>query len=316
MQFPLPKIRDAPAKFGLDTLMSRSPTLSPAFWAAFSAYAIWGLLPAFLHLFSHLPPLEVTAQRIVWTVPCAFGAAVVLGGMKSLKVSTKTLLMLALSALLIGGNWLLYVWAVGQNRIVESSLGYFINPLINVAMGVAFFREKLTKWQIAAITLAGAGVLNQTFLVGQFPFVALGLAVSFAAYGLVRKLAHVDPAAGLFWEAVILFIPALATLWWFAKDGLPVMGGSTRITLLLLTLGPATSIPLILFAVGARSLPFTTLGLLQYMAPTLQFATGILLGEKFTPAHAVTFALIWLGLAIYSFTTIRSAMAVQATNVA
>jgi chloramphenicol-sensitive protein RarD len=296
--------------------MSRSPTstLTPAFWAAFSAYAMWGLLPAFLHLFSHLPPLEVTAQRIVWTVPCAFAAAVVLGGMKSLKVSKKTLLMLALSALLIGGNWLLYVWAVGQNRIVESSLGYFINPLINVAMGVAFFREKLTKWQIAAITLAAAGVLNQTFLVGAFPYVAIGLAFSFAFYGLVRKLAQVDPAAGLFWESVILFLPALATLWWFAKAGLPLMGGSTGMTLLLLTLGPATSIPLILFAVGARNLPFTTLGLLQYMAPTLQFATGIVLGETFTPAHAITFALIWSGLAIYTFSTIRASMTAASQN--
>ena len=286
--------------------------MSSAFWAALSAYIMWGMLPAFLHLFSKLPPLEVTAQRIVWTVPCAFGAAIVLGGAKSLRISRKTLLLLTLSALLIGGNWLLYVWAVGQNRIVESSLGYFINPLINVAMGVAFFKEKLTKWQIAAITLATAGVLNQTFLVGAFPFVALGLAFSFAAYGLVRKLAQVDPAAGLFWESVVLLLPALIALWWFAKAGLPIMGGSLGMGALLLTLGPATSIPLILFAVGARGLPFTTLGLLQYLAPTLQFATGIALGEAFTPAHGVTFALIWSGLAIYSFATIRASMRASA----
>lgn len=269
---------------------------------------MWGLLPAFLHLFSALPPLEVTAQRIVWTVPCAFAAALVLGGVKSLKISSKTLLMLTLSALLIGGNWLLYVWAVGQNRIVESSLGYFINPLINVAMGVAFFREKLTKWQIAALILAAAGVLNQTFLVGAFPYVALGLAISFAAYGLVRKIAQVDPAAGLFWESVILLAPAIGALIWFANAGVPIMGGSPTMMLLLLALGPATSIPLILFAVGARGLPFTTLGLLQYLAPTLQFATGIFLGETFTPAHGVTFALIWSGLAVYSFATIRAAL--------
>jgi chloramphenicol-sensitive protein RarD len=296
--------------------MSDKPTspLAPAFWAAFSAYALWGLLPAFLHLFAALPPLEVTAQRIVWTVPCALAAAIVLGGVKSLKISSKTLLLLALSALLIGGNWLLYVWAVGQNRIVESSLGYFINPLINVAMGVAFFREKLTKWQIAAIALATAGVLNQTFLVGAFPFVALGLALSFAAYGLVRKLAQVDPAAGLFWESVVLLLPAIGTIWYFAHKGLPIMGGSTGMATLLLLLGPATSIPLILFAVGARGLPFTTLGLLQYLAPTLQFTTGILLGEAFTPAHAVTFALIWTGLAIYSFATIRGAMQTASQN--
>jgi chloramphenicol-sensitive protein RarD len=290
--------------------MSDKPTspLAPAFWAAFSAYAMWGLLPAFLHLFAAFPPLEVTAQRVVWTVPCALAAAILLGGVKSLKVSTKTLLLLAISALLIGGNWLLYVWAVGQNRIVESSLGYFINPLINVAMGVAFFREKLTKWQIIALTLAVAGVLNQTFLVGAFPYVALGLAFSFASYGLVRKLAQVDAAAGLFWESVILLVPALISLWLFAREGSPIMGDTLGQTALLLCLGPATSVPLILFAVGARGLPFTTLGLLQYMAPTLQFATGIMLGEHFTPAHGITFALIWTGLAVYSVATLRASM--------
>ena len=188
--------------------------LPPAFWAALSAYIMWGLLPAFLHLFSKIPPLEVTAQRIVWTLPCAFLAALLFGGLASLRITARTLALLALSAALIGGNWLLYVWAVGQDRILESSLGYFINPLINVCMGVAFFKEKLTKWQIGALTLALLGVLNQTFLVGAFPYVALGLGFSFALYGLVRKLAPVQPAAGLFWESAILFLPALVIIIW------------------------------------------------------------------------------------------------------
>jgi chloramphenicol-sensitive protein RarD len=292
-------------------LPPKTPIMVPAFWAALSAYILWGLLPAYLHLFASLPPLEVTAQRIVWTVPCAFLAAIVMGGLRSLKVTYKTMMLLGLSALLIGGNWLLYVWAVGQDRIVESSLGYFINPLINVALGVAFFGEKLTKWQIAALSLAIAGVLNQTFLVGAFPFVALGLALTFASYGLVRKLAQVEPAAGLFWESLILLGPALVTIGWFAQSGVPVMGGSNLTALMFMSLGPTAAVPLILFAIGARGLPFTTLGLLQYLAPTLQFATGISLGEHFTPAHGVTFALIWSGLAIYSFATIRSAMKAQ-----
>jgi chloramphenicol-sensitive protein RarD len=289
-------------------LVSHKSVTRLPFWCALSAYVLWGLLPAFLHLFAVLQPLEVTAQRIVWTLPCALGAALVLGGAASLRVSIQTLLLLALSALLIGGNWLLYVWAVGQNRIVESSLGYFINPLINIAMGVAFFKEKLSKWQVIAIAFASAGVANQTFLVGAFPSVALGLAISFAAYGLVRKIAQVDPAAGLFWESVILLVPAGAMLVYFAQAGFPIMGGSAKMGLLLMTLGPATAIPLILFAIGARGLPFTTLGLLQYLAPTLQFTTGILLGEAFTPAHALTFALIWTGLAIYSVATIRASI--------
>ncbi len=280
--------------------------LPGAFWAAFWAYILWGLLPAFLHLFAQVAPLEVTAQRIVWTLPCAFLAALIFGGFASIPITARTFGFLALSALLIGGNWLLYVWAVGQNRIVESSLGYFINPLINVCMGVAFFKEKLTKWQIGALTLALLGVVNQTFLVGSFPYVALGLGFSFALYGLVRKLAPVQPAAGLFWESAILFLPALAVIIWHIQSGGPVMGGTLGMSGLLILLGPATAIPLILFATGARSLKLTTLGLLQYLAPTLQFMTGLALGERFTPAHGVTFALIWAGLALYSVATFRS----------
>jgi chloramphenicol-sensitive protein RarD len=173
-------------------------------------------------------------------------------------------------------------------------------------MGVAFFQEKLTKWQIGALTLALLGVLNQTFLVGAFPYVALGLGFSFALYGLVRKLAPVQPAAGLFWESAILFLPALAIIVWHIQSGGPVMGGTLGMTGLLILLGPATAIPLILFASGARGLKLTTLGLLQYLAPTLQFSTGLALGEQFTPAHGVTFALIWAGLALYSVATFQS----------
>lgn len=287
------------------TILERTK-VPPAFWAAMSAYVMWGLLPAFLHLFAKIPPLEVTAQRIVWTLPCALIAALMFGGVASLRISSRTLGLLALSAALIGGNWLLYVWAVGQDRIVESSLGYFINPLINVCMGVAFFKEKLTKWQIGALALALMGVLNQTFLVGAFPYVALGLGFSFALYGLVRKLAPVEPAAGLFWESAILFVPALVLIVWHISSGGPVMGGSLSMTGLLVLLGPATAIPLILFASGARGLKLTTLGLLQYLAPTLQFSTGLALGEHFTPAHGVTFAFIWAGLALYSVATFQS----------
>jgi chloramphenicol-sensitive protein RarD len=224
-----------------------------------------------------------------------------------LLIPKRTMMLLLLSATLIGGNWLLYVWAVGQDRIVESSLGYFINPLINVAMGVAFFKEKLTKWQVGALVLATLGVLNQTFLVGDFPYVALGLGFSFAAYGLVRKLAPVEPAAGLFWESALLVVPALGVIFWHLHLGGSVMGGSLGMGSLILLLGPATAIPLILFAAGARGLPLSTLGLLQYLAPTLQFTTGILMGEHFTKAHALTFVLIWSGLALYSITTIRAA---------
>jgi chloramphenicol-sensitive protein RarD len=282
--------------------------VDPAIWAALTAYGLWGLLPAFLSLLSHLPALEVTGQRILWSVPCALVAARLFGGWASLKVGPRVLRGLGLSALLIGANWVLYVWAVGQSRILEASLGYFINPLINVALGVFLFSERLNRLQMAAIALATAGVLNQTFAVGAFPWVAFGLAGTFAAYGLVRKTVPVTAPAGLFWETAILALPAAATLIVLAVLGTPPMAGGEPKTMALLALtGPVTAVPLILFAVGARGLPFATLGLLQYLAPTLQFATGIALGEPFTPAHAVTFALIWSGLALYSLAALRAA---------
>lgn len=282
------------------------PGARGAFWAALSAYGLWGLLPAFLHLFHSLSPPLVTAWRIVWTVPAAGLAALALGGVASLRVPPRVVALLALSALLIAANWLIYVWAVGQNRIVESSLGYFINPLINVALGVALFGERMTRWQAAALGLAGLGVLNQTLLVGAFPWVALSLAATFAAYGLVRKLAPVAPAAGLAWESVILLAPAAGFLVWTALEGASLFGEGAHMPALIALLGPATALPLILFAAGARGLRLQTLGLLQYVAPSLQFATGLALGEPFTPGMAVTFTLIWAGLATYSFATWRA----------
>jgi chloramphenicol-sensitive protein RarD len=286
-----------------------SPGLGPpkAIASAFGAYFLWGLLPAFLALFHTLPALQVVAWRIVWTVPWALGLAALMAGWSSLRADRATLARLALSGLLIGANWMIYVWAVGQGRVVETSLGYFINPLINVAFGVVLFREKLGRLQMLALGLAALGVLNQTVMVGAFPWVALALAVSFALYGLVRKTTVVAPAAGLFWEAMLLAPLAVGTLVMLAGQGHPVAGADTRMALLLMLTGPATAIPLILFAAGARHLPFATLGLLQYVAPTLQFTTGILMGEPFTSAHAITFALIWSGLVVYTYASLRAA---------
>lgn len=269
------------------------------------------MLPAFLKLFDGLPAILVVAQRVVWTVPAALILALLINGVRSLRISPRTLGWLAVSGVLIGTNWLVYVWAVGQARIVETSLGYFINPLINVAIGMLFFREKMSLLQVSALGLALAGVLNQTLLVGAFPWVALALAGTFAAYGLVRKLTDVAPAAGMVWESALLLVPALACMWWLAGQGQPLGGGSWELTVLLMLAGPATAIPLILFAGGARKLPFATLGLLQYVAPTLQFATGIYFGEAFTPAHAVTFTLIWLGLALYTWGSFRALAAAR-----
>lgn len=277
--------------------------------AGIGAYFLWGLLPLFLHQLASVGALTIIAHRIVWTLPFAGAFAFFMGGLAGFRISRRTLGMLAISASLIGLNWLIYVWAVSEHRVVEASLGYFINPLLNVALGVFLFGERLSRVQLVALGLAALGVLNQTFAVGAFPWVAVGLALTFGFYGYVRKKVDVPAAAGLFWEASILVLPALAYLIWFASTGGALFGSDAKTLWLLALTGPATAIPLILFAFGARRLNMTTLGVLQFIAPTLQFTTGILLGETFTPAHGVTFGLIWAGLAVYTFETINRARA-------
>lgn len=279
-----------------------------ALLAALGAYGLWGMLPLILQLFAGMSPWLITAQRVLWTIPCALLIGrVAAGSWGALKVPPRALGMLSVTALLIGGNWVLYIWAIDNDRVIESSLGYFINPLINVALGVVLFSEKLNRLQVVAIGLALLGVLNQTVMVGQFPYVALGLALSFAAYGYFRKVMPVAPATGLMWETIILSPLAVAVLVYLAQGGMDITGGSGWKQTLLALSGPVTAIPLILFALAARGLPMTTLGLMQYIAPSLQFATGILLGEAFTAGHAITFALIWTGLVLYSISAVRSA---------
>ncbi len=268
--------------------------------AASSAYILWGVLPLFLKLLSHLPPLEVTAHRALWTAPAAALAAAAMGGLAQLRIDRTALVRLILAAVLIGANWLIYVWAVANARIVEASLGYFLLPLLNVAIGVAAFRERLTTLQWIAVALAAAGVLNMAIGVGVIPWVALGLAFSFGLYGVVKKTLPVSAPTGLFWEAALLSIPAAGLVVWVGASGGAPFGTGTWDWALLLATGPISAIPLMLFAFGARRLPLTALGLLQYLAPTLQFAIGLSFGEPFTLGHAVTFGLIWTGLALYT----------------
>lgn len=288
--------------------MSGPPTdeQGRALAAASSAYVLWGVLPLFLKLLAHLPVLEVTAHRALWTAPAAAAAAAVMGGLAQLKVDRAALARLVLAAGLIGANWLIYVWAVANARIVEASLGYFLLPLLNVAIGVLAFGERLTRAQWLAVGLAAAGVLNMAVGVGVIPWVALGLAFSFGLYGVVKKTVPVTAPAGLFWEAALLAVPAVMLLGWVgAAGGAPFGTGRWDWALLLLT-GPISAIPLMLFAYGARRLPLTALGLLQYLAPTLQFAIGLSFGEPFTLGHAVTFGLIWAGLALYTWSGARA----------
>jgi len=211
--------------------------------------------------------------------------------------------MLALSAVLIGFNWSLYIWAVNAGHVVETSLGYFINPLLNVVIGTLFLRERLTIAQWLSVAIASAGVLWLTFNYGSFPWIALALAGSFALYGLIRKLAEVESLPGLGVESLYLFLPALAALLWFESSGQGgfVGGWSWQLDALLVVGGALTALPLLGFAYAVRRVPLSVVGLMQYIAPTLQLLCGVFVfGEAFDRDRAIGFVLIWIALAIFA----------------
>jgi chloramphenicol-sensitive protein RarD len=271
--------------------------------AAVAAYFIWGLFPIYWKWLDELPALQIMAHRIVW---CAFFVALWLAftvGIRWLReLPRPVLLMLCGSATLISGNWWLYIWAVNSGYIVETSLGYFINPLVSVLMGVLLLGERLNRAQWSAVGLAALGVIWLTLQAGRLPWIALALALSFGGYGLLRKLAVVPSIQGLMVESGLLFLPALAVLLWAESQG---SGGfahlGPRTDALLILSGAVTAVPLILFAYGARRIPLSMIGILQYLAPTLQLLCGVLLfHEPFTRVQAVGFALIWSALLIYA----------------
>lgn len=276
-----------------------------ALYAA-GAYIVWGLLPIYWKALQGVPALEILSHRIVWA--CLLTLAMVggLGLWRQLGAALRrprTVLIYATSALLLTGNWFIYIWAVNDGHIVETSLGYFINPLVNVLLGVLFLKERLRPAQTAAILTAGAGVLYLTVLYGAPPWIALSLAVSFGLYGLIRKTASLDSLVGLTLETLLIAPLALAFLVSQELAGagaFPHAGLGT--SLLLVASGLVTAVPLLLFASGARQITLTTLGLLQYIAPSMQLLLGVALyGEALSPQRLVGFCLIWLALAIYSF---------------
>ena len=288
-----------------------SASVRSGFLAAFAAYALWGVLPAYIKLMVHLPAAQVVAHRVLWSIPSVLVLLAFAGGYALIAraVTPKTLARLALSSALIGFNWGIYVWAVAENRILESSLGYFLNPLVAVALGVIVLKETLNRFQMAAIAFAICGVGALVIAAGSVPWVALALCFSFAFYGLVRKQTDVDSRVGLLIELLMIAPVVLLALAWLAGQGAPVFGIRPLDPLWLILAGPATAVPLILFAYGARRLKLATLGLLQYIAPTGQFLIGLAFGEAFTPAHAAAFALIWTGLAVFSWDALSAARA-------
>jgi|CXWL01.1.fsa_nt_gi chloramphenicol-sensitive protein RarD len=285
------------------------------FIAAASAYVMWGFLPLYLKLLGSVDVREVLAQRILWAAPAAFAAVFVMSGWRlgwreiAAALNLRLLGSLALSACFIFVNWGMYVYLVLHERVIESSLAYFLAPLVSVAVGVLLFKEKITSPQVIALALALIGVVVQGFALGAPPWMALALCATWSVYAVIRKRVAVPAAVGLLIESLALAPLAIGLLWWAASEAPLSFTTSWPMAILLAVAGPVTAIPLMAFAFGARRVSFTTLGLLQFLAPTLQFSTGIAFGESFTPLRAASFVLIWLGLAFFSWDTLRRARA-------
>jgi len=281
------------------------PSAGSGLVAALGAFLIWGLFPLYLKPLSGVPAMQILAHRIVWCCLLVFAWLAWRGELASVRralADPGTRLRLVASAALISVNWLVYVWAVTNGQVVEASLGYFINPLLNVVLGVLVLKERLNRAQWVAVTLAALGVAYLTAFAGRPPWIALVLAASFATYGLIRKVVAVESVPGLATETLLLTPFALGWLFWCEAQGSGALGhSSVGINALLVGSGLATALPLALFAFGARLIPYSTLGILQYVGPTLQFLIGVLVfGEPFPRARAIGFVLIWAALAVYA----------------
>jgi chloramphenicol-sensitive protein RarD len=273
-------------------------------WFAVAAYSCWGLFPLYWKLLRHIPALQLIGHRIVWSFVFMIAAVVLMSQWKAFRGSVlawRVLGLYSLASLLIGVNWLTYIWAVNSGHVVEASLGYFINPLLSVLMGVLFFRERLRLWQWVSIGLAMAGVLYLTFAFGVLPWIALTLAFSFALYGLVKKVAPLSSLHGLLLETTLLLAPAIAYLVFEDRGGNGAfLHSSLWIDMLLIVGGLITTIPLLLFASAARRIPLTVIGILQFIAPTLQFILGIALyREPFSRHQFWGYSIVWIALTLF-----------------
>lgn len=278
---------------------------------ASSAFFLWGMAVLFFKQISHVPPFELIAHRSIWSLVLL---AFIITFTKKWGVifialqNRKLMLALALSSVLILFNWTIFIWAILNGYIIESSLGYFINPLLNVLIGVLILNEKLTKAQMVAIGLAVLAIVIRLVLAGTIPWIALSIATSFAIYGYIRKTVAIGAAEGLFLELLILLLPVMGFLYyWHLNYGLSFLTIDMRTDVLLVAAGAMTAVPLLLFSAGARIIRMTTLGLLQYIGPSMQFAIGLYYGETFTQVDAIVFGLIWIGLIIYSTSSFRQA---------
>jgi len=275
----------------------------------------WGMFPLYFKALADVPPVQVLSHRIVWSVALLAVAAPLLGRWATVARACRPIILL--SAVLIAANWGTYIWAVQNDRVLEASLGYFVNPLISVLLGVVFLRERLRRRQVYAIGLATVGVVALVVRLHALPWLALTLALTFGLYGLVRKHAGVDAVGGLLVEASVLALPALAWLLFCASRGTGAFGRDPGTTALLVAAGPVTAIPLIWFAMAVRRLPLSTVGILQYVNPTLQFLLAVVLyREPFGSTQAIAFAFIWGALAVYSWDSLQGMRGAPAAGAA
>jgi chloramphenicol-sensitive protein RarD len=271
--------------------------------AAFSAYVIWGFLPLYLILVRSVPAFEFVGWRIIWTLPLCL--LIVLArrqgtDLRAALANRRTLGLLALSATLIAVNWVVYVWAIQNGQVYAASLGYYINPLVNVLLGTVLLGEKLSRPQWAAVGLAGIGVSLLAAGALTTLWISLTLALSFGSYGLIRKQLDVGSVPGLTIESALLLLPSLAVAWYYAQTQGSSFAVSTELSVAIMAGGVVTAFPLLLFAIAARKLPYSMLGFIQFLAPSIVFVLGLtVFGEELKPVQAACFACIWAAAAIF-----------------
>ncbi len=291
------------------------------FGFALTAYLLWGFLPVFMKALAHVSPAEVIAHRVIWSIPIAGAVLWATGRSADLKLalrSPKMLGMAAMTAALITVNWGIYVWAIGAGHALDAALGYYINPLFSVFLGSVLLGERLSKAQIGAIALAALAVAVLTIDGGKLPVTALGLTVSWGFYAYLKKSLPIGPNQGFFLEVLILLIPALGCVFWFEWHGTGhFMAGNMKDTILLLCCGLVTAIPLMIYANGAKLLRLSTIGIMQYIAPTMIFLTAVFVfNEPFGRAKMIAFPMIWIALLIYTTSMVTQARAASRAKLA
>lgn len=276
--------------------------------AALAAYLFWGLAPFYFKWIQAAPPLEIIAHRILWSVPMLAGFLLLRDGrrfLQRLRLPPRTVLVLFVTGSLVATNWLIFVWAVVNERVLATSLGYFITPLVQFLLGYLFLQERMTRVQRLGVAVAAAGTLYLGWYLGTPPWISLTLAVSFGLYGLIRKMLDVGPMVGLLWETLLMTPVTLVYMAWLVSSGRLYFGtAGAQQDLLLVLAGLVTVLPLVWFNVAARSLRLTTIGFFQYIAPTMTFLLSVFVwDEPFTQGHAVAFGCIWFALAMVSVET-------------